>query len=427
VVSASHLGAVVALLALGCAPSLTEIVVVADTDLAVPGVIDAIRISAADARGNEQEGLADLRGGAPRPVTLGLVSRGGEGSLEVVVIGERGGIEILRRTARVSFVRGRTLALRMDLWERCVAELCGADRACGDAGCRSVDVAASELVEWTGTPPPAPDAAAEIDGGLDAAHVGDASHPHDAWAGLDAWRADTGEDARSVLDASEDEDGGSFVPDAWLDDAWVAECASDTECDDGWSCTADACTLGRCTHDARDAACDDGIACTSERCDATAGCVYTASDAACDDGVSCTTNTCDRLLGCVTTPSHASCASGSYCDGTTGCTVAPTFTDIYTNIISVRCAPCHITQVPRSGTLDMGSQSVAHVSLVGTVARCGAGVNTRVIPGDSPHSLLWRKVAGVDLCGVRMPRMLAPLDDAQIAQIAHWIDSGALP
>jgi len=35
----------------------------------------------------------------------------------------------------------------MDLWQRCVAVLCGADRACGDADCRPVAVEAWELSE----------------------------------------------------------------------------------------------------------------------------------------------------------------------------------------------------------------------------------------------------------------------------------------
>jgi hypothetical protein len=433
---------VLGLLALGCSTtSVTEIVVVADTDLAVPEGIDTLRISVTDyERGVIQEGAADLAAGAPRPVTLGLVSSSGEGVVEVVVIGEREGIEILRRTGRVTFERGRTLALRMDLWARCVAQLCGAERACGDAGCRPIEIDSAELSEWTGTPPSAPDAS-EMDGG-----IADAETPHGDASSVDAARTFDGHgqfsdaartDAAELEDASGPEsdaagsDGASTIDaseaiDAAWPDAWVAECGSDAECDDGWTCTADVCASGRCTHATRDTACDDGIACTSERCDAALGCVYVTSDAACDDGVSCTTNTCDRLLGCVSTPVHSACSTGSYCDAATDCTVASSFTEIYANIISMRCSPCHITNLPRSGTLDMGTEPIAYASLVGTVARCGAGANTRVVPGDSSHSLLWRKVAGVDLCGVRMPRMLAPLDDAQIAQIAHWIEAGAV-
>jgi hypothetical protein len=438
--------ALCALLAFGCGTaSVTEIVVVADTDLTVPDGIDAIRISVTDEAGALQEGLADLRAGAPRPVTLGLVSQSGEGTLEVVVIGERDGIEILRRTGRVTFERGRMLALRMDLWERCVAQLCGAERACGDAGCRPIVIDPAELTEWSGAPPPSPDAAIVPDTGVptrdagprDAGHLFDTSVPSDGHvsngdAGHDAAVTfDAAFDAGTETDASEAPDAvvevdAAFADDVVYPDAWVAECGSDLECDDGWSCTADTCDLGRCVHAPRDSACDDGISCTSERCDAFLGCVYDTSDAACEDGLTCTTNTCDRLLGCVSTPLHAMCGGGSYCDTTAGCTVAPTFTDIYSTIISVRCTPCHVTSVPRSGTLDMGSQSVAHASLVGVTARCGAGANTRVVAGDSSHSLLWRKVAGVDLCGVRMPRMLTPLDDTQIAQIAHWIEAGAL-
>ncbi len=51
----------------------------------------------------------------------------------------------------------------------------------------------------------------------------------------------------------------------------------------------------------------------------------------------------------------------------------------------------------------------------------------RVIPRDPRTSLLWRKVAGVDLCGARMPRLRTPLLPAQIDAIEQWIAGGAVP
>jgi hypothetical protein len=77
--------------------------------------------------------------------------------------------------------------------------------------------------------------------------------------------------------------------------------------------------------------------------------------------------------------------------------------------------------------LDMSTRELAYSSLIDVTAACGMGANTRVLPRDSTRSLLWRKVAGVDLCGSRMPRgMVAPLDDVQITMIARWIQGGAV-
>ncbi|AKF09069.1 Tryptophan synthase alpha chain [Sandaracinus amylolyticus] len=399
------------------ADPLTEIVVVTDTDLDVPEGIDAIRITASDPQGVSQEALADLGGGAERPVTLGLVSRQGSGTLEVVVVGERDEVEILRRTARVSFVRGRTVALRMDLWEDCIGQLCGADRTCGDHGCRPVAIEASELVDWSGEPPPAPDASLALDGGgMDAGVRPDAQVPIDAHVPRDA-----PVDARMPSDAP--------MPDAPMVDAFVEQCNDAMPCPetDSYTCTIDRCVEGRCVVELSDAACDDGVECTSERCDLGLGCVYQTHDDRCDDGVACTADRCDQLEGCVHQQQHTTCGTGSYCDTTAGCATAPTFTEVYTTVIATRCGPCHITNTPRSGRLDLSTQALAYTTMVGVTAGCGAGVNTLVVPGDSARSLLWRKVANVDLCGSRMPRgMVAPLDEAQISLIARWIQGGAL-
>ena len=386
-----------ALLALACsADPLTEIVVVADTDLAVPRELDAIRIVVTDEQGQEREALADLAAGAPRPVTLDLVARNGLRTLGVVVIGELGGVEMLRRTARVRFRERRTVALRMDLWSACRGELCGAERTCGDDGCRSVEIADADLSDWTGEPPSprAPDASATMDAGVPM----DASMPRDARVDAPLQR-----DAQVPLDAGLDAPIDARMPiDAPPDayeppDAWVPECMQAEECDDGWSCTQDACTEGRCTHVPLDEACDDGIDCTTQRCDVVLGCVYDARDERCEDGHSCTTHTCDPLVGCRTTALHSMCGSGNYCDSTTGCTTAPTFTEVYTTVITPRCGPCHLTSATRGGMLDMATQEMAYSELVGVTATCGGGVNTIVIPGDASRSLLWRKVAAVDL------------------------------
>jgi hypothetical protein len=105
--------------------------------------------------------------------------------------------------------------------------------------------------------------------------------------------------------------------------------------------------------------------------------------------------------------------------------VAPTFTTIYTSILAMRCGPCHTGGGMPQGDLDMSTQATAYGELVGVAALCGIG-NTLVIPRDATRSLLWRKVAAVDLCGDVMPRMSSRLTTAQIRQIEQWINAGAL-
>lgn len=387
--------AVAALLLSGCATeSLTELLVVTDTDLAVPAELDTVRFVVRGPSGDEQRAEARWGEGGARPAVLGLVRRSeSAGPLEIDVIGERSGVEILRRSARVSFVPGRASMLRMDLLRDCVGSTCGPGSTCGDAGCRSIDVAPSEVVDWSGDPAP-------LDGG---------APPMDA--SVDA--------TMPPVDSS--------TPDAPID-APARECEPGDPCDDGVACTIDACdaAAGRCTHAASDAACDDGVACTVDACDPTAGCTSMPDDGACDDGVGCTIDACDATLGCRTTTMHEACAAGSYCDPLGDCTTAPTFTTVYTTILAARCGPCHTTSGSPGGGLAMPTQTAAYASLVGVTATCGGGANVLVIPRDSARSLLWRKVSGVDLCGDIMPRMSMVLSGAQVTTIARWIQGGAL-
>lgn len=61
---------------------------------------------------------------------------------------------------------------------------------------------------------------------------------------------------------------------------------------------------------------------------------------------------------------------------------------------------------------------------MGVPSRCDGSV--RVIPGDARASLLWRKVARVDLCGDRMPPSGPPTGSGDIAIVERWINAGAI-
>jgi len=181
---------------------------------------------------------------------------------------------------------------------------------------------------------------------------------------------------------------------------------------------------------------------------------WTATAGTFDNAASATpTFTCPATPGDVTvtvsiSPSAASCNTITSQSVVITCdAVTPTFTNVYSDIIGVRCIGCHrpggggVTV----GGLDMSTPAAAYANLVGVnAAGTGAGTSgvtcasltppaVRVIAGDSANSLLFKKVhsklvAGPAPCGSPMPLPAAgaPLTAAEVALIAAWVDAGAL-
>ncbi len=93
-------------------------------------------------------------------------------------------------------------------------------------------------------------------------------------------------------------------------------------CDDGISCTVDACNEAndRCDHQADSTLCDDGQYCNgTETCDALLDC-QAGNPVVCSDSVSCTTDACDEATdSCTFTPDNAACSNGLFCDGVETC------------------------------------------------------------------------------------------------------------
>jgi len=147
-----------------------------------------------------------------------------------------------------------------------------------------------------------------------------------------AWLGACG--ARTGLDEPELPDAGARLdapraPDAPLPDAPGADvprCASDADCDDGASCTDDACAAGFCVSTPRDERCDDRRFCSGiERCDpalASAderGCAPGAP-IVCGDAVACTVDACDEATrSCASTPDASLCPVSYRCDPVRGC------------------------------------------------------------------------------------------------------------
>jgi hypothetical protein len=110
--------------------------------------------------------------------------------------------------------------------------------------------------------------------------------------------------------------------------------------------------------------------------------------------------------------SGATTGSGGNGGGATGTGggPAPTFTEIYKTILTVYCAGsnCHIPGSQNG--LSFSTQAVAYKSLL----------SLAVIPGDSGGSGLY-----TNLATGAMPFNEPMLSDAQIAEVAAWIDAGA--
>ena len=137
------------------------------------------------------------------------------------------------------------------------------------------------------------------------------------------------------------------------------QCAANSDCTDGFSCTNDTCegVSGTCTSTPDDTNCDDGLFCTdndvcdptSDDANATSGCVNDTdpcdlgldaggdrtfdicddgtnacemceANAGCDDGIACTTDLCDGISGtCTAQRDDLECGGGEVCDPTQGC------------------------------------------------------------------------------------------------------------
>jgi hypothetical protein len=133
-------------------------------------------------------------------------------------------------------------------------------------------------------------------------------------------------------------------------DAGPIGCTSAAECTDGRVCNGiERCTAGRCTP-GTPVTCDDGISCTVDACtEPSATCTFTPMDALCGAGMRCTTTT-----GCMTTSMcsempcrlvapQCGCAAGQGCyvdgAGTRSCQMAGTSAEGAACTATASCTP----------------------------------------------------------------------------------------
>jgi hypothetical protein len=181
---------------------------------------------------------------------------------------------------------------------------------------------------------------------------------------------------------------------------------------------------------------------------------WTASAGTFDNASSATpTFTCPATPGDVTitvtvSPGSPSCNTVTTQSVVVTCSaINPTFTNVYADIIGVRCIGCHrpggggVTV----GMLDMSTPGAAYMNLVGIPGQgIGAGTSgvtcaslmppaVRVVPSDAASSLLFNKVnskitATLPPCGSPMPLPAAApgLSASDVDLIARWISAGAM-
>lgn len=108
----------------------------------------------------------------------------------------------------------------------------------------------------------------------------------------------------------------------------------------------------------------------------------------------------------------------------------PTFSSIQKDIFNASdstgrpaCTSCHTATGRPSGNLSLaGSGAYANLVNAASTGKPGA---VRVVPGAPEASYLLNKLMGIDIAGVRMPRLGPYLSDGQIRIIRRWIELGA--
>lgn len=133
--------AVLLILATAACGGRSELLIGVSTDLSAPDVLDLARLRVTR-DGREVLAIdwpiAGLRGGQFQlPGSFGVFTDdGSEPRIDVVVTGLKGANELVRRTAKLTLVRERTLFFRMALVASCGTLTCPAGESCVEGKCR---------------------------------------------------------------------------------------------------------------------------------------------------------------------------------------------------------------------------------------------------------------------------------------------------
>lgn len=320
--------AAVALALAGCAAAPSQLVVVIDSDLALPAELASVRVTSLHEDvvvSRVTFAVAETATGAAStlPFSLGIVPLQGDSTRRVRVVVEALdalGTPVVETHAVVGFLQGRSLRLPMFLARSCIAIECPADQTCTRNGC------VAEAIDPEDLEPAIPHADLTRDGGYPDVGAPDA-HPTDVGS-RDGGLRDGG-----APDVGSPDGGAPVAPTCTACDGMGFPCES--TCADGETCR-----------------CGAGCPCSST-CPEDAGC-----DFECRGAASCT------LLGRRAAIVGLVCAEGASCalDARSATEVAAS---------CVAGTSCHV------GCRDVGSCSVACTGGAHCTVDCNGSASCR--------------------------------------------------
>ncbi len=347
---------------------LTQLVVVVDSDLAVPSALDTVHLLVTAPDGSAYDKTVQLTGpGAiPLPLTLGVQYT--SGTLEPVMItatGRHAGSAVVTTQVNTAWVLGESRLVHIVLSATCVGVPCQMGMTCREGVCLTSLVPGSTLPVFDGSIPGLDGSVQGLDGGMDAAIEGGTD------AGMDA-AVDGGIDAPvdgssdGPVDAASDSGPvgcvtelgcptGTRCEHLGAGGGWAGVCQTTGSAALGASCGANAdCMSGRCYHTYCHAPCKAMSQCPSGSCTAESDegyvCVAAVCSSDCDAGEACAdvcVTTCDAEGDC---PAGQACvldnASGRGPVCTTG-TQSCGSTEI--ELVGVAAHPCILDQGCSSG------------------------------------------------------------------------------
>lgn len=125
----------------------TQLVVVIDSDMAVPRELDAYRVTVTGPDGRVLDEQLPAAGDSALPASFGVKPRGGRANraVTVAVTAMHAGGALFDTRAVTSFVEERRLRLDMFLARRCVASACAPQETCRQGRCVDPEIDARDL------------------------------------------------------------------------------------------------------------------------------------------------------------------------------------------------------------------------------------------------------------------------------------------
>jgi len=158
--------ALLALVALGCEETATELVVVIDTNLHACGEVDEIALAVTGPTAMSEPLVAPLVGPdrVELPLVHGLVPGSDAlGPVEIIATARYRGRDVMSERVRTELVDGEIKMVSLVLDYRCRgATFCGEDETCDAGRCVSVQRDGAALPSWDGAPAPLDHGAADL-------------------------------------------------------------------------------------------------------------------------------------------------------------------------------------------------------------------------------------------------------------------------